>query len=146
MTEERLLKWLLLGCGISCMCGLPAVYMPREWMAVTHEWLGMGKFPEAPIAEYLARLTSGLFALYGLLVVVMATDVRRYARLITAQAIALAAVSWSSGGIMWFAGMPKWWVIGDISTTTAFAAGVLVLQRLLAAADRRRAGGRVIEL
>jgi hypothetical protein len=137
-----MLKYLLLGCGISCMCGLPAVYMPREWMAVTHEWLGMGKFPEAPIAEYLARLTSGLFALYGLLVAVMATDVRKYARLIAAQAIALAAVSWSSGAIMWSAGMPHWWLIGDITMTTGFAAGVLVLQAMLAAADRRGAAGR----
>jgi hypothetical protein len=140
MTIERLLKWTLLGCGISCLCALPAVYMPRQWMAVTHEWLGMGKFPDAPIAEYLARATSGLFVLYGLLVVLMAADVRRNARLITAQAIVLAGTSWSTCGVMWSAGLPKWWIFGDIGTTTAFAIAVLVLQAMLAASDRRRAG------
>lgn len=137
-APDRLLKWLLLGCGISCMCGLPGLYMPREWMAVAHEWLGMGKFPDAPIAEYLARLTSGLYAMYGLLVTVMATDVRRHARVITAQAIALVVVAGSAACLLWSSSIPRWWLIGDITMSSSFAAGTLVLQRLLAAADRRR--------
>ncbi|HUS91295.1 MAG TPA: hypothetical protein VM695_05560 [Phycisphaerae bacterium] len=129
MTAERLLKLVLLLCGLGCVCGLPGLYMPAGWMARAHEWLGMGEFPSAPIAEYLARLTSGLYAMYGGLVVLMATDVRRFAPLITAQALMLVAVSASSLFYAWGTGIPTWWLIGDIAATALFGGMVLVLQR-----------------
>jgi hypothetical protein len=138
-TAERLLKLVLIGCGAACMLATAAVFMPRDWMAVAHRWLLLREFPDQPIAEYLARLTSGLYALYGLLVLLMATDVRRYSRLITAQAVATLVLSVASGALGLAGGMPLWWIAGDIATASLYAIAVLVLQLAVAAGDRRKA-------
>ena len=140
ITAERLLKLLLVLCGLGCVVSVGPLYMPRSWMAAGHEWLGMGKFPDQPVAEYLARLTSGLYALYGALVLLMATDVRRYAPLIAAQAVMILALALSGGYFGWPIGIPKWWIVGDIGSCIGFCGGVLVLQRMIRAADRRKDG------
>ena len=137
LTPEKLLKLILLMCGIACVCGLPGMYMPRNWMAASHESLGMGRFPDPPIAEYLARLTSGLYAVYGGLVIVMAADVRRFAPLITAQAVMNFALSASALFYAWPAGIPKWWLIGDLVSVASYCAVVLFLQHKVRAAAKR---------
>ena len=52
--------------------------MPTTWIVATHKWLGLGDFPDAPITQYLARSISALYAIFGGLVIVVSTDVRRY--------------------------------------------------------------------
>lgn len=122
---ERLLKLLLRVAGGVCASALVAVFMPTGWMAWSHEAMGLGSWPVSPVAEYLARLTSGLYALLGVLMWIAASDVRRHRHVITAVAIgfgALSVVGAASGG------MPVWWVVGDLVTALGFAAVVLILQ------------------
>ena len=138
MLAERLLRWLLVLTGATCMAGGVAVYMPRQWMVVAHEWLGMGKFPDQAIAEYLARLTAALYAMYGLLLIVMATDVRRHARIITVQAFALVAVAASADFMLWGTDIPAWWILGDVGSCIAFAAATLALQGTIGAAQAQK--------
>ncbi len=140
-SNERMLKILLWVCGLACASAGFPMLMPAQWMHAGHEWLGMGGFPVAPIAEYLARLVSGLFMLYGVLLIAMARDVRRYAPLITLQAFLLPASSVSSGAFGLACAMPAWWIAADVGSCVAFAAGVLLLQGLLRAEDRRKAMG-----
>jgi len=132
-APEKLLKLILVLCGIACILGLPGLYIPRSWMAASHEWLGMGPFPDGPLAEYLARLCSGLYAIYGGLVLVMASDVRRFAPLITAQALMILGLASSGFCLAWGTGVPAWWLIGDIVSVVCYCAVVLVLQRRIAA-------------
>ncbi len=134
---ERLLKWLLIACGVACVLGLPGLYMPRSWMASAHEWLGMGEFPEGILAEYMARLCSGLYALYGGIVLILATDVRRYGPVITAQAIMILCLALSGGFFAWGTRVPRWWVVADISACIVYCGGTLVLQHYMRRAARQ---------
>ena len=140
MKTENLLKLLLVACGLGCSAAAVAVLMPRDWMVRGHELLGMGPFPAQPIAEYLARLTSGMYALYGILVLLMATNVRRYAPLITVQALLVAAVAVVCGYFGWRAGIPRWWIVVDVGSSSGLAVAVWLLQYRLRAADRAAAG------
>ena len=129
-TAERLLKMLLIGTGVVCGSAIVPLFMPREWMAIGHEWLGMGRFPDPPVAEYLARLTSGLYAFYGGLVLLLARDVRRYSALITYQAIAIAALATVG---LFYGGMPRFWLLGDFASAGGMCAATLLLQWRIAA-------------
>ena len=117
------------------MLAVVAVVMPQGWMGVVHEWLGMGTLPDAPIVDYLARSTSALCALYGGLLLVLATDVRRYARVITCQAVAIIALSTVGACFGLRAGMPAWWMLGDVASCWICGGAMLALQKRISAAQ-----------
>jgi hypothetical protein len=60
--------------------------MPRSWLDVGHQVLGLGEFPTAPMAEYLARSVSALCTFYGGLLLLLARDVRRFIRTVAPPA------------------------------------------------------------
>lgn len=91
-NAERWLKLLLLLFGLPAAFAVVPFLMPTSWMAAVHQWLGMGVLPDKPIVDYLARYASGFSALYGFLLLLLLTDVRRYAPVITFQAVAITAV------------------------------------------------------
>lgn len=123
---EKLLKVLLVCAGLACCTAIVPMLMPRGWIAKVHrDWLGMGEFPDQPVAEYLARATSGMYALYGGLLLLLAGRVKRYARLIRYQAVAIAALAVVGA---FYGGMPWYWVVGDVATAGGFCALTLVLQ------------------
>jgi len=135
---EKLLKVLLYATGVSCALGAVALFMPRSWMVLGHEWLGMGAFPAQPVAEYLARETSGMYAFYGVLLLCLAGDVRRYRRIVTLSALSI----WLVATVMLFyGGMPTFWLWSDFGSAASMCAGVLILQAMVAGEDRRRAAG-----
>jgi hypothetical protein len=122
--------------GAPAALALIPLIMPREWMALVHERLGMGAFPDKPIAEYLARYASAFSAFYGFLLILLATDVHRYARIITFQAIAVAGLSIVGAWVGFRGGMPAWWMIGDVMSCCSFGAAVLWLQRKISVTSR----------
>jgi hypothetical protein len=119
--------------GVSVIATFPFV-MPWSWMGVVHEWLGMGALPDKPVVEYLARSTSAMCALYGGVLLILATDVRRYAAVIRFQAIAIMALSAVGAVLGLKGGMPAWWMIGDAGSVWLFSGTMLVLQRNIARA------------
>ena len=133
---EQWLVILLRIVGWICLLALVAFFMPRLWMEKAHEWLGLGSFPAAPIAEYLARTTSALCAFYGGLLLVLASDVQRYARIITFQAIAIMALSACGVFLSRRAGMPLWWVIGDAVGCWAYCLPMVILVRRISASRK----------
>jgi hypothetical protein len=143
-NAERWLKLLLLLFGAPPALAVIPFLMPFGWMAAIHEWLGMGLLPDQPIVDYLARYASGFSAFYGFLLLLIRTDVRRYAPVITLQAIAVLVLSAVSSIFAWRAGMPWWWIVGDVLSCWGFCGAMLWLQRKIsrpnpgAAAD----GGR----
>ena len=138
--SERWLKLLLRITGVVMLLAVVAFVMPRSWMVWTHRWLRMGKFPGAPIAEYLARSTSGLYATLGGLMLLTASDVRRYAPVVSFLAGALAAKSLLGLAFGLWMGMPLYWLVGDLVSACGFAVVVLVLQFLVARSCRAGLG------
>ncbi len=106
-----------------------AAVMPRGWMAATHELLGLGPFPQGPLAEYLARSLSALYAVNGGLLLMVSTDARRYAPLVTYLALAATAVGLLLLVTDLSVGMPWWWTLGEGPSLLAFGVVLLALQR-----------------
>ena len=91
MNAERILKIFLRVYGTVAGLAVFAVFMPRAWMAATHEAIGLGAFLEGAIVEYLARSASALYAFHGGLLWIVSCDVRRYAAIIAFIAVACIA-------------------------------------------------------
>ncbi|MFB3891459.1 MAG: hypothetical protein ACE15C_05485 [Phycisphaerae bacterium] len=127
---ERLLRVMLVGSGATCLLATGAVFMPGEWMAAAHQWLGIGRMPHGPVVEYLARSASGLYAMLGGLMVLVGLDVRRHAKVITYLGIAWTAFGVAVTWIDIAAGLPNWWVWGEGGATVGMGLSFLVLQRL----------------
>ena len=88
-TAERLLVWILRAAGTVCALAIVPMLMPTAWAQAAHAAIGLGKLPGEPIVEYLVRGMSAMCALYGGLLLLLATDVHRYRRVITYQAVAI---------------------------------------------------------
>jgi len=137
ITPETSLKVFLRIAGAMCLVAVVPALMPRAWIVACHAWLGLGAFPQQPIAEYLARSTSALCAFYGGLLWVLSGDVRRYARVITYQAVAIMFLAIVGNVLSVRCGMPVWWAAGDAAGASTIGALSLVLQWRIRAADRR---------
>jgi len=127
-NAERGLKWLMLLFGLPPALAIIPFLMPTSWMATVHEKIGMGTLPDAPIVDYLARYASGFSAFYGILLLLLLRDVRRYAPIITFQAIAIIVLSGLGAVLAWRAGMPAWWIVADVISCWGFCGGMLWLQ------------------
>ena len=88
-----------------------AIFMPVSWMAESHEWLGMGDFPESPLVDYLTRSISFLYAMHGGLLLLVAGDIQRYRSVLLYLGIVTAAGGVLLTGIDLHAGMPTWWTL-----------------------------------
>ena len=80
--SEKILVWLLRASGAVMLLALIPLVMPFAWMDLVHRQLGLGKLPDAPIVDYLARSASALYAVHGALLIFAASDVRRYLPLV----------------------------------------------------------------
>ena len=137
IAPEISLKVFLRIAGAICVVALVPAIMPRAWIVACHAWLGLGAFPQEPIAEYLARSTSGLCAFYGGLLWVLSGDVRRYAPIITYQAVAIMFLAIVGNVLSVRCGMPVWWAASDAAGASTIGVVSLVLQWRIRAADRR---------
>lgn len=111
--------------GTIDMLAFVAVVMPRTWIAATHEWAGLGEFPDAVVASYLARSASLLYGFYGVLLWYLAGDVERYWNLITFIARVAMVLGVMLFIIDWIEDMPTWWRV--VEGPAFAAAGVLML-------------------
>ena len=115
--------------GLLDLCAFAAATAPRSWIALSHEGLGLGAFPQEPITGYLARCTSVWCGLYGLLLWFVASDVSRYSRLITLLACAMIVHGLALIAIDLAEGMPGWWTATEGPCCSALGVLLLVLQR-----------------
>jgi hypothetical protein len=129
MTSERLLKLLLRVVGTVAALGAFAVFMPTAWMAGCHEWLGLGKFPEGAIVEYLARSLSAFYAMLGGLMILVSGDPRRYASVITYVAVMGMVFGAAILGIDIVIRLPLYWTVGEAGSLFPLGIVMLVLVR-----------------
>jgi len=128
-SPERILKLILQINGTVMAIALVAVFMSHDQMAVIHQWLGLGKFPEGIIVDYLARSLSGFYAIIGVLYIVLARDIRAYASIITVTAWASICFGVATIIIDLQLGFPAWWTWGEGPFIIVYGAVVLWLQR-----------------
>ena len=128
-SPERILKLILQINGAVMATALVAVFMSHDQMAAIHQWLGLGKFPEGIIVDYLARSLSAFYAIMGVLYIVLARDIRAYATIITFMAWASICFGVATIIIDLQLGFPAWWTWGEGPFIIAYGAGVLWLQR-----------------
>lgn len=125
LPNDRPIAILLRVLGVTDMVAFIAVLMPVSWIEYGHQTAGLGDFPDVPIANYLARSASALYALHGLMVVYMSFDVQRYWLLIRFLARIAVLHGFVMLGIDLAVGMPVWWIALE---GPAFAAtGLIVL-------------------
>ena len=83
---ERILKLVLQINGWIMASAVFAVFLSHDQMVAIHQWLGLGKFPDAKIVDYLARSLSGFYTIIGVLYIALARDIHAYASIITLAA------------------------------------------------------------
>ena len=128
-NPERILKLILQINGGVMATALVAVFMSHDQMAAIHQWLGLGKFPEGIIVDYLARSLSAFYALMGVLYIVLARDIRAYATIITFMAWASICFGVATIIIDLQLDFPAWWTWGEGPFIIMYGAVVLWLQR-----------------
>ncbi len=127
-VADRPLAIVLRVLGGVDMLAFVAVLMPTVWIEFGHQATGLGEFPDAPIASYLARSASALYALHGLMIVYMSFDVRRYWNLIGFLARIAVLHGMVMLGIDLWVGMPVWWTALEGPAFAATGLVVLVTQ------------------
>lgn len=128
---ERLLRFLLRYIGTASLLALVAVFMPGDWMAATHLWLGMGELPREPVVGYLARSASLFYALLGGLLWVISFDLRRHRTVLLYLGGAFLFFGVTILGIDYRERMPLFWILTEGPVVTLFGAAVMFLTRKL---------------
>lgn len=131
MSALTWMTWLLRALAGICLTALFAALMPLSWISASHEWMGLGPFPEAPIAEYLARSTSALCAFYGGFVYILSRDPQRFLPVIKYQAAAMLALSIASMFLWLKLGMEAHWALLDGLGGWIFLLPILILAHRL---------------
>jgi hypothetical protein len=129
-NERRLVMLLRLGGGVT-VTAFVAMLLPTDWMAATHEWLGLGEFPRAPVVDYLARSVAGLYGFHGVLLLLVArhpVQHRTIVRYIGAMNLIFGAAMVL---IDLYAGLPLFWTLAEGPPIAAFGVVVLYLSRSL---------------
>ena len=126
---ERWLRIVLRVGGVAACVAVAAVVVPRSWIALAHQELGLGEFPSQPVAEYLARSLSGLYAFFGGLCLVVSFDLHRHAPTITYIGAAHVVFGPAIAVIDLTAGMPAWWACAEALGAALFGLAILLLQQ-----------------
>ncbi len=135
--QERTLVFLLRLSGGITVTAFFAIFLPPEWMATTHRWLGMGEFPASPVTDYLSRSVAALYTMHGGLLLLLSLDVRRHRPLVVY--VGLTYVLFGAGMVFIdaFAGMPLYWTLGEGPPVVGLGLTCLYLVRSVPRAARR---------
>ncbi len=121
--------WLRAG-GAFMLLAVAGVVMPPQWMDWLHRQLELGPLPQAPIVDYLARITSAAYAAIGGLMLLASADLRRFRPFVTYSLVApavMAVTVWVA--INFTAPAMRWWLLGDVVSAGLFCVVGLALQR-----------------
>jgi hypothetical protein len=125
MNKEKIQKILLRVAGVFEILAFIAVVMPRSWMEISHEWLGLGGMPHGPVLMFLIRQASYTYGMHGVSLWVLSFDVKRFRPLVILNGVAYLLAAPVFVAIDYNSGMPLWWTIGD-SAGCGFLGAVLL--------------------
>jgi hypothetical protein len=121
---------LRLGGGVTAAAFL-AVLLPRDWMAATHQWLGLGEFPRVAVVDYLTRSVAALYGFHGVLLLLVSRNPAQHRSIV--RYIGLMNVFFGLLLVLidLHAGMPAFWTLAEGPPVVAFGVLVLYLSRSL---------------
>ena len=129
MNRERLLVWLLRLAGLVEILAFISVVMPRSWMEISHEWLGMGVMPDGPLVMFMIRQASYAYGMHGISLWILASDVVRFRPLIIFNGVAFLLAAPVFFLIDYTTGIPFWWTIFDSLACGSIGVALLLLTR-----------------
>lgn len=106
---QLILKWILILTGLFLMSAFATTWLPVAWMDSTHRWLGLGEFPKAPITIYLARSTSLLYGVHGLLMLYTGLTIQQHWRFVEVFGWLHIVMGSCMLAIDWTSKMPGYW-------------------------------------
>jgi hypothetical protein len=133
--DIRRLQLFLRIFALGPMSAVFAAMLPIGVMDRIHQLIGLGPLPQGPIVEYLARSTSMFYAIHGVLLWYLASDLRRYrdlfrfylrVSLLFAAGLFLTDLS---------AGLPPRWTLVEGPIVAAFIVLIMVWFRKAELAD-----------
>ena len=127
--NERILVWLLRLGGIVAGSAFLAMPLPIDWMAETHEWLGLGEFPRAPLVEYLTRSIAAMYGFHGVLLLLVSCDLRRYRPIVFYLGVMNVLFGAMMLTIDLYAKLPMLWTLSEGPPIMAFGVVLLYLVR-----------------
>jgi hypothetical protein len=122
---EKWLRFLLRLGAIVLMTATFAVLLPHSWMDQGHQALQLGTLPELPLIGYLTRSIAALYAYHGVMIWVIANDLRHYRKMIPVIGYGDTIFGIAMTGIDWCVGMPWFWTISEGPSLIVF--GLIIL-------------------
>ena len=126
---HRLLVIVLRIAGVVTLAAFPAMCLPVDFMASSHERLGLGEFPRAAVVDYLARSIAALYGFHGVLVLLVSTDPVRYRAIVWYIAIMNVTFGMMMVAIDLHAGLPAYWTALEGPPITAFGIVIALLNQ-----------------
>lgn len=133
--QQRRLVAMLRLVGVVDATALVAVLLPTSTMAAVHQAIGLGEFPDARIVSYLARSTSLLYAMFGVLMFYLSFHVVQFRPVIQFSSSLFALCGFVFLGIDIAEGMPLWWTLGEGPLVVCVGCFLVWLCRQCEAAD-----------
>jgi len=123
------LQLLLRLAGVITTFAFLAMLLPTDWMASTHERLGLGEFPRSPLVDYLTRSVAALYGFHGALLLLISRDPVKYRTIVQFVAVINVAFGVMMLLIDLHAGMPWWWTVGEGPPIIVFGVVIGYLNR-----------------
>jgi hypothetical protein len=123
------LKLLLRLAGVVTASAFLAMFLPVEWMASTHQWLGLGEFPRSPLVDYLTRSLAALYGFHGALLLLISRDPVKYPTIVQFVAVMNVIFGLIILVIDLHAGMPLFWTLAEGPPIVAFGVVIALLNR-----------------
>lgn len=128
----KLLVIVLRIAGLFTLAAFPAMLLPVDFMASSHERLGLGEFPRAAVVDYLARSIAALYGFHGVLVLLVSTDPVRYRAIVWYIATMNITFGMMMIAIDLHAGLPGYWTALEGPPIIAFGIVIGLLNRQVA--------------
>lgn len=125
--SERWLKLLLRFGAIVLLGATLAIFLPVSWMRTANDSLGLEPFPDTPLVSYLTRSLAALYAYHGVMIWVVATDLKGYRAMTRVLGWGDIVFGVVVLGIDYFSGMPWYWTLGEGPSLIGFGALILWL-------------------
>jgi hypothetical protein len=127
--RTRVIVLLLRLAGCVTASAFLAMFLPIDWMAATHQRLGLGEFPRVPLVDYLTRSVAALYGFHGLLLLLVSTDPIRYRAIVSYVAVMNVAFGFIMVVIDVHAGLPIMWTALEGPPIIAFGVVLAILNR-----------------
>lgn len=127
---EKTLVFLLRFLGVNALLAFAFVPMPFSLFQKFHEKLGLGAMPDVPIVGYLTRSLCLFYTIFGVILITVSFDLKRYRRLLWMIGILLLLIGFTLLGIDWHQELPLSWTLSEGPFTIVIGAIFLYIMRI----------------